>query len=301
VWAVRYPADLAGQLGVYGNRGALLSPGFLPDNILSEPSRFQHLIAHWPPALDISGPTLTDTPLSAWLLVLGILPATIYVAWRARDPKAVGHRLVVLSLVGLGGLLLLLDQTKTPLYASVLLPSVCLCLAAACVGAVSASKSMRRATRLAIVGALGLLGVVLALESVHAYTVDWTEAATVTPYLPLGALVAEPVPPGALVLGPERWWWALHDRPYVSLRNIWFQWTALAHAGQQPEFADWMVRLHPASIIVNINVRDDVLAFPPALQAQFWEYMQRCTTLAADIPNPNYFETEVYAVTDACR
>jgi hypothetical protein len=99
-------------------------------------------------------------------------------------------------------------------------------------------------------------------------------------------------------MGPERWWWALHDHPYLSLRSIWWQWSLAADSsGQQlPQFLDWVIRTQTDVVIVNINVRDDVLSFPEPLQAQFWDFIERCTTLVTDIPNPNYFDTEIYAV-----
>ena len=33
-----------------------------------------------------------------------------------------------------------------------------------------------------------------------------------------------PSRPRARVFGPERWWWALHAHPYLSLRSVWWQW-----------------------------------------------------------------------------
>ncbi|HEX8969799.1 MAG TPA: hypothetical protein VF937_18090 [Chloroflexota bacterium] len=300
LYALTNASDLVGQLAVYGDRGAFLRPGFLLENITTEPARYTQFLTQWPPVLDISGSDLSVAPLSPWVLVIGIWPALVSIIWRRRSR---GDRLLLASLVCFGGLLLLLDQTKTPLYAILLLPTVCLCLAAAAVRVVTWSlDGFRRAgLRLAVCGLAGVVGVCLALESVHAFQVDWMQASSVTPYLPLGEVIDSAITPGSPVLGPERWWWALHQHPYVSLRSIWFQWAALAARGQAPQFRDWVSRTHPDSVVVNINVRDDVRAFPAALQEQFWGFLDRCTTLTADIANPNYFETEVYAVNDDCR
>jgi hypothetical protein len=55
-------------------------------------------------------------------------------------------------------------------------------------------------------------------------------------------------------------------------------------------------------VVVNINVRDDLKDFPRALQAQFWTYLERCTTQVGDVEDPDsYFDTQVYRVNDSCR
>jgi 4-amino-4-deoxy-L-arabinose transferase-like glycosyltransferase len=304
VYAAHFASDLAGQLGVYGDRGDFLSRDFWLNNLSTEPARYAHLLAGWPPGLDASGADVSGAPISPWLLVLGIGPAVAYVAWQARREDATGHRLVIASVVCFGGLLQLVDQTKAPLYAIVLLPSICLCLAAAL--AAMLRWTWRETPHAWSPRALGLVGasalfVVIAVEGVHAYAVDWEAAASVTPYLPLGGLIDAATTPGAPVLGPERYWWALHAHPYTSLRSIWFQWSAAAKSGSRPDFTDWVVGVDPDSIVVNINVRSDIEAFPVTLQNQFWSYLARCTVLTTDIDNPNYFDTAVYRVTPGCR
>ncbi len=64
----------------------------------------------------------------------------------------------------------------------------------------------------------------------------------------------------------------------------------LAGSQQKPEGAQ------ADSLIVNINVRADIHAFPETLQTQFWAFVERCTTQVADLQDPNYFEVEVYQV-----
>ena len=225
-----------------------------------EPERYAQLVAHWPPVLDVSGNELSANALSPWLLVVGILPAIAFVAWRSRNATAIGNRMLLVSLIGCGGLLLLLDQTKTSLYAILLLPSVCMALAAASVTWVGWGLHQARTIwrRVTIGSVAGAIAVCIALEGAHAYQVDWLEAASVTPYLPLGAQIDSAIAPDTVVLGPERWWWVLREHPYVSLRSTWFQWAAAASTGGSPQFADWVIRTHPATIIVNVNVRGDV-------------------------------------------
>ena len=287
-------SDLQGQLTVFGNRGDFLNPAFYATNVLGEPSRYNRLLAS--PFVDPS----VAAPRSPWLLALGGLPACVYVGWRSRRTDAPGDRLLLASLVTFCVLLLLLDQTKVALYAIVLLPSLCLALAAAwsgLLGWIWRSPSRPWLRLVAAAASLCVL-VVIGQEGVRAYQVDFAEAAQVTPYLGLGQQIEAALPPDARIMGPERWWWALHDHPYLSLRSIWWQWGIAASSAQQPppRFLDWVARSQTDVVIVNINVRGDVESFPEALQAQFWEFIDGCTTLVTIIPNPNYFDTEIYAV-----
>ena len=233
---------------------------------------------------------------STSLLVLGIWPAIAFVAWRSRRAEAAGDRLLLVSLGTFALLLALLDQTKVPLYAILLLPSICLALAAFWTG-VLAWALRGRLLRLAIGAAAAAALVAVGLEGLAAYQADFAEATQVTPYLALGQQIESAVAPDASVLGPERWWWPLHDHQYLSLRSIWFQWAAAASkGGDSPRFVDWVTRSQADSLIVNVNVRADIHAFPESLQMQFWSYVERCTTQVGDIQDANYFDVEVYAV-----
>jgi hypothetical protein len=131
-----------------------------------------------------------------------------------------------------------------------------------------------------------------------AYAIDRAEAAQVTPYAEVGQRIRDALPSDGVVLGPERWWWAVHERPYISLRSLWFQW---ASGNGQRSFADLAAARQPTSLIVNNNVRDDVRAFPTTLQDQFWTFVDQCTELAQTIDDPTYFQIDVYRVLPACR
>jgi hypothetical protein len=280
VFAARYAADLRGQLSVFGNRGDFLRPGFYVENALSEWTRYAHLV---------------PTSLSTWLLALGAVGAVVGLAWR----KGTGDRLLLLSLATFTAALTLLDQTKVPLYSILVWPSICLVVAAGVSALLVWARHSQRAVWLrftpGVVAVLVLPGV--GLEGVAAYRADWVEASQVTPYLAVAEQIEAAIPPGSPVLGPERWWWPLHDHRYVSLRSLWFQWSAAAAAaGSEPKFVDWITRTQPDSVIVNVNVRADIHAFPDALQQQFWQFIERCTSLAADVDDATYFDTQVYAV-----
>jgi hypothetical protein len=191
------------------------------------------------------------------------------------------------SLIIFAGLLLLLDQTKTPLYAIIVVPSICLAIA----GAMTAAWRRRGAARVVLVA----LGLVVARDGVAAYQVYLAQAAQVSQYLGVGAQLQAALSPGAPVLGPERWWWALHDHPYASLRSIWWQWWA--DASPNKEFATWVASTQADAIIINDNIRDDIHAFPEPLQQQFWAFITSCTTPVLDLTDAAYLKIEVDRIT----
>jgi hypothetical protein len=228
-----------------------------------------------------------------------VWPATAYLVWRSRWTKAIGDRLLWSSLVTFTGLLLLVDQTKTPLYAIILLPSLCMALAVLCTGVWSWARTSGRRPwiTLASRALIASLGIVVATDGVRAYQVYLAQAAQVSHYLGVGLQLEGALSSGSRILGPERWWWALHDHPYASLRSVWWQWQTRAEASadqsRPPQFADWVGSLQADTIIVNDNIRDDVRSFPDALQRQFWAFVSMCTTQALELTDAFYLRIEV--------
>lgn len=296
VFVASNASDALAQLMVFGNRGAFWQAGFLEANVRNEPLRFSHLLFHWPPVLDVRGAEIQPDPVSQWLL-LGVVPAFAVIALARR--RSMGNRLLLVNIVVFGGLLLLLDQTKAPLYAIALVPALCLGLAGGVHYVLRGTSGLLRMT---CAGACLVASAVVLLEGVHVYRVDLTRASSVSPYLMIGQQIESELQPASSVLGPERWWWALHEHPYLSLRNIWFQWVARANAtGQTPRFSDWIPPHTSPYVVVNNNVRDDIRDFPPPLQAQFKAFLDGCTTQIGEVDDPNaYFDTQIYQVTGSC-
>ena len=283
IYAARYFADARGQLSVFGDRFQI---GL--DSLIAEPGRYRHLIEG-------------QFPGSPWLLVIGLFPALAYVGWRSREPEAVGERLLVLSTLCFGVGLALLDSTKASLYAVLLLPSICISLAAAAVALMKKAWRSGAIVRVASAAAAGIIAVSLAADSVAAYKLELSAADEVTPYLSYGQRIESFIEPGAAILGPEAWWWALHDHPYTSLRSLWFQWSATAHeTGLDPNFVDLVTRGGAQQLIVNQNVRNDIRAFPQALQQQFWTFMDHCTSELANFDDANYRVIEIYQINQTC-
>jgi 4-amino-4-deoxy-L-arabinose transferase-like glycosyltransferase len=263
-------SDLAGQLSVYGQRGDFLRPTFYVENVLGEPSRYADALTG-------------ITPLSAVLLI-ALAPAAVWLVLRAHNALLATYLLSALALLTIA------DQTKTPLYAILLVPGLCLLLAAA--------WSALARFRVWWWAATAVLIVLVINDGLGAYAIDRAEAAQVTPYGVVGDQIAGNLSPGGVVLGPERWWWPVRDRPYISLRSLWFQWTSRAG---QTSFADLAVPWQPTNIIVNNNVRDDIRAFPTDLQDQFWAFIDRCARLEQTIDDPTYFQIQIYRVTPDCH
>src|SRR5207245_1498120 len=146
---------------------------------------------------------------------------------------ALGDRLLLTSALMFGGLLIVVDSTKTPLYAIAVLPTICLALSGCWSRIVAWGLARGYAARIAVALLSLALLVLLANDSLAAWQVDFAESGEVTPYLALGERIDTALVPEAAVLGPERWWWALHTHRYRSLRALWFQWDAMQRSGQQ--------------------------------------------------------------------
>ncbi|HLZ28417.1 MAG TPA: hypothetical protein VKV73_13945 [Chloroflexota bacterium] len=311
-WAalcLRYAGDLAGQLAVFGARGEFLRPSFYVTNVLNEPARYQGLpLAALQPDSTALQPDSPHSLAGAWLLMVGVWPALAYIGWRSWRSRSSGDRLLLSSLLVFEGLLLVLDQTKTPLYAIILFPSLCMAVAALVTAALRWAwrRSSRGAggsigwrgspLRLAAVILAAGLAFSLGSDAVRQYQLSLSQSAAAGLYLDVGGQIEASLAPGARVLGPERWWWALHDHPYLSLRNLWFQWTAAARDGRRPEFGALVGQTQANTIIVNDNVRGDVLDFPDTLQQQFWTFINTCTQRVADLDDPTYLAIEVYVI-----
>jgi hypothetical protein len=98
--------------------------------------------------------------------------------------------------------------------------------------------------------------------------------------------------PVAYVLGPERWWWVLHTHPYLSLRGVWWQWSS----SPGPTFVDGVSWADADNVVVNDNVRDDLLLFPESVQRRFRTFLSMCTTRSVEFSDETYFGIEVYRV-----
>jgi hypothetical protein len=303
VYVGHFHDDLVGQWSVHLDRGIFGGPAFYLNNLLEEPARFAHLGNLALPGL--RHPDLVNRPLSPWLLVLIAPVALVWLGYRTWRRREQGDRLLLSSLLVSQGLLALLDVTKAPLYAILLVPPVCLTLAAFTMALLD--RLVRRApdmvVRIVAVGtAVGLLAIV-AVEGASAYWTDATPATQTSGYMEVGERMEHSLPGDARLLGPERWWWPLHDHPYLALRNVWRQWDLAAAASERtPLFADWVAGAQTDFVVLNEDVRQDLTVFPEALQGQFWSFVDACTDPWADWADPTYGDIQLRHVVwvDAC-
>jgi 4-amino-4-deoxy-L-arabinose transferase-like glycosyltransferase len=278
VAAALHADDVAGQLTVYAGRGEFLRPDFYAENVTHEAGRYAHL--------------LRPINVSTWMLILGIWPATACVAWRSHRSGSIGDRVVWSSLVIFAGLLLLLDHTKSSIYAVALLPSICLALSRLLTNVPATLWRSHRGSSLVASGVVAAVLVFVLGEGRAAYQLTLEQARQVSPYASVGEQIEQALTPGAHVLGPERWWWALHSHPYLSLRSVWWQWMN-AHERAFPDGTSWP---DADAVVVNDNVRDDVLHFPESVQQRFWSFVTTCTTRIAALDDETYFSIQVYRV-----
>ncbi len=274
--------DLVAQLTLMqGERFAFDSPTFYLDALLHEPRRFAHLLQKATP-----GP---------WLLILGTGPALFYVWRRVKRTGQTGDRILLLSVLIFGGLLALIEQTKSSGYAIVLLPSLCMAMALFFVRVLRWSRSgkrpMHRATRYLITGWLALV----LLEGFAAHAVDQWRSHHISNYLEIGERMGTHLEPGTRIAGPERWWWALRDHPYVANGNLYGQWRAAAQAqDQQPDFSNVVRRAAVDYILVHRG--GDIMHQPETLKSQFWDFLDTSCTLIKTVNDEAYGEIEIYRV-----
>jgi hypothetical protein len=291
--------DLVGQWSVYTDRGLLGGPAFYLDNLTREPARYAHLQDLPLPGLRHADPL--NRPLSPWLLIVGTPIVLVWLGFRAWFRHGPGDRLLLAALLVPQALLALVDVTKAPLYAILAAPPLCLSLAAfACDVVGGVSRRARTLKLLVVSSALALLAIV-AGEGAIAYQADVTRATQTTNYLDLGERIDRSLPTGARVLGPERWWWPLHDHPYLALRNVWRQWQIAAESPDPtPQFWDWVEADGADFLVLNDDVRQDITVFSSDLQDQFWAVLDACALPWADWADPTYGEIEVRHLVRPC-
>ena len=297
LYAAHFHDDLVGQWRVHVDRGIFGPPAFYLSNALQEPARYAHLQNL--PLPGLRHPDALTRPLSPWLLIVGTPLALVWLGRRTWVTRAQGDRLLLSSLLVCQGLLAALDVTKAPLYAILLVPPVCLALAAFATAALGWLSRTGRgpSVRLISLGAGVAVLAIIAVEGGVAYQADGIRAEQTSSYLDLGNRMERSLPSGARVLGPERWWWPLHDHPYLALRNLWRQWEVAAAAGEQtPRFQDWVTRADSDFVVVNEDVRQDLSVYPQALQDQVWAFLGDCSTAWGDWTDPTYGEIELRQV-----
>jgi hypothetical protein len=227
-----------------------------------------------------------------------VWPALAWVAVRARRRESTGDQILIASLATSSAGLALIDSTKAPLYAVVLLPPVCIAIGSLIAQLTTWGTAARsRSKKWAVLTVATLLVILLAFDGLRAFRIERQEASAASAYLEVGARIRSSLPERTTILGPHRWWWALHDYRYLSLHNIWWQWRlASAGSGPTPEFADFIANTGARYLIVNGDVRAAIKRFPESLQQQFWRFLDGNCSRVAAWRDHSYSEIELYRV-----
>lgn len=286
--------DFTGQSILKQGRTLFSEPAFYLENILAEPRRLGHLLLPQRDAL--LGRAVPLRPFGPWLLTLTIAASLLYLLKAAQTGKIKSLPLPWLSTLSFALALTLFDQTKAPVYAILLLPGLCLALAALSTAVIQRLRQINQPLpiRLAAIAPVLILLALLLLEGANSHRRQLIQAQQVSPYLAVTSRIENAIAPGAIILGSERWWPGLKDYPYRSPNSLWAQWQIAEEDGRSPQFAKQVQETAADFIIVNNNVRGDLGRYSERLQNQFWDFLAQCTTPAADWTDPDYGRIEIY-------
>jgi 4-amino-4-deoxy-L-arabinose transferase-like glycosyltransferase len=298
LYALQHLPDLIDQSRLLGMERIQFGSGeFYLSNISREADRFARLI--YRPGPNLMLPSLSDPPLSPWLLVIGSVPTLTYLIWRLRRHSVpeVGDRILFSSLVVFEVFLTLFDETKAALYALILLPSICMSFAAFSVAVIR--WAVRAPPILSVRFAVACIGIaslaMIILEGAHAYQINQQQVMSVSNYLDVGRKIALYLEPNATVLGTERWWWALREDHYLSLTTLWTKDRGRAEdSNHKPCIREMLGGGRPCYIIVNNNVRGDILSYPVEVQKDFWEFLEVCSVPLAAWTDKSYGQIQIY-------
>ena len=149
VFCMRYWQDAVAQLsaGIATRLGA--TPAFFLRNLLNEPGRYAGIVG--------------KPGVGYWLLVIGVWPALLYLGYCLARKDGRGYRLLALDLAIGAALLALVDNTKAPVYALLLAPSLCMALALA-LAAMAGGLRQRQRGRPLMAGLAIALAVIVVLD-----------------------------------------------------------------------------------------------------------------------------------------
>lgn len=305
LYLANHAADAASQtLVIKQNRAEFNQFNFYLDNLRREPYRYiwaglsPQSLSLWPVSLN------RPFGLGPALLLAGIWPSLIYLGYRLKRQRRVGDRIVLFGLVIFFALLTLLEATKAPIYSILFLPPLCIALAAGWVDLVhwwNSGKARHFLAHWALAGLIIGIPTLAIIEGMGGYWIDYQQAIREMGYLEAGREIKAYLAPNARILSAERWWWALHDHPYLSTNNLFGRW--VAHTDDNDEtsdFADMVRQIQIDTVIVNDNVRDGLPLYPQELQRQFQQFLADCGSLVTELTFENYGFIEIYHIRQGC-
>jgi hypothetical protein len=264
------------------------SPSFYWQNSLYEFQRYRHLL--WP------------APRPGGLFCVVVLLYTLYRLFKPQPTPSGPTEQRLAQVMGVAILsLALVDRTKAPLYSLMLTPGLCLLAATGVVSMLS------QPTRVYPAWAIGVtLAMLLAVESGYAWLREWQTARSTTPYPQIGARIEEAIQREmgsrpVTILGPERWWWALHTHRFYADHNLWGQWRGQFVASNRlPDFGQLVRQAHIELILLSPDQMQGIKLFPELVEEQYWEFIAHCTTPLHLIEDATYGRIEVLRVRAVC-
>jgi 4-amino-4-deoxy-L-arabinose transferase-like glycosyltransferase len=286
----RHWSDAVGQtLYLVGFRLPLSLP-ILLQNLTTEWQRFDHL------------PQQAQVSAGPWLFLL-LIPALLHLIARLHRHPRQSDAVLALALAMVALFLAFIDTTKVPLYAAPLLPALCLLLGRFLGVLFDKLRTAHRSPLFSAAAGLLLVALLIPVAEGVAFHVRQRHVArTITPYQQIAEQIRRALPPEARAAGSERWWWQLRNTPYLALNTLWLDWEVARDNGQQPSsFGPLATRRNLTHLIVNDNIRGDIIHRDPALQAQFQQFLTQCTTLQQAWQDPTYGLITLHHIHPACN
>ncbi|MEO6350502.1 MAG: hypothetical protein ABIP53_07610 [Candidatus Limnocylindrales bacterium] len=287
VYVVAFRDDAAAQISaLHATRFRAINPVGVLENVLSEPRRYEALFE--------------PRASGSWLFVAAIVPALVYLVYRARSSGEVGDGLALIALGVTFAVLALFDVTKAPIYALALVPAGALVLALGARDLLRYGRTMATARNRAAVAivAVGVLAVVnLGIQS---YDEQSRRAWAIEPYHQTEDRLQAAVPQTGIALGSIRWGWAFRDRPYAAELALWHWWQPGSTARRPPaeSLALTLADAEITHVIVDSDLRESLGAYPEWLRDEFGRILAECATVVDSWTAGPYGSLEVYRLSD---
>jgi hypothetical protein len=184
------------------------------------------------------------------------------------------------------------------LYTIVLWPAVAIVVATALADLLAWAwhhRPVRASALIGVVVGMALLGVVR--EGGRAWLTDYQEASNASSYAGTADQLAHVLPADAPVLGHERWWWALHERPYLALNGLNERWMAARRDGRPVSFGELVSSTPTRFILLDGAGRGELNRYPAQLASEMDAFLQRSTVLHAQYDDRTYGHFDIYRIT----
>jgi hypothetical protein len=231
------------------------------------------------------------------MLFIGALPGSVALIARSRGTD-VGWTLPWLSLAIPFAVLALTEQTKAVLYASLIVPSLCLSLAYGLDAAIRVTFSAGRwaAVSEVLKVVIAVLIIVMIGEGFRGYLFSTRESARVTPYLEVGRRIASFMPEEGPVLGAWRWWWAVGNRSYFAVNGLWWSSQRVSAGGAHLPLREEVETKRARYLIVDRDFQADLDRTVSAYRSNAVRFIDECSSVVGVINDVTYGRIEVRRV-----